>query len=267
MKEAEGPLLEIRSFVGAHDKDWEDQRLWSHREMEITVVLEGRGRFRLENGETFVESGHVVLIPPYYPHSFHAITAIRFGVVLIDGLPLKVRELFDRLIKDGLPRIIVLSSLDQDHYERLFREWLRVLTSPLKEPLRSYLAWMEVLLLFLSEHAYSDQQALSISHIGDYIRQHIQDSVPISTLAAMSGLSEDGFRKRFYKVYGMSPKQYQQTCRLTEAKWLLSSSDKDMKSIANLIGFSQLHSFSLWFKKLEGCPPSEWRARQRLYHQ
>lgn len=259
-------MLAIRSFIGAHNKEWEDQRLWSHQELEMTIVLEGRGRFRQEERESVVEAGQVVLIPANVPHSFHATTAIRFGVLLMDGLPAKARELFDRLTRDGHPRIISLSRMDQEHYERLFREWLRVRSAPLKEPERSYLAWMEVLFLFLTEHSYTDQQALSISHIGDYIRQHIQDSIAISALAEMANLSEDGFRKRFHKVYGMSPKQYQQVCRLTEAKWLLSSSDRDMQSVANLVGFSRLHSFSLWFKKLEGCPPSEWRARQRLHH-
>ncbi|WP_244864826.1 AraC family transcriptional regulator [Paenibacillus sp. J23TS9] len=259
-------MLEIRSFIGTHDKDWEDERLWSHRDMEISVVLEGSGRFRGADKERMVEAGHVVLIPPDLPHSFHAITPIRFGVLLINGLPLKTRELFNRLVINGLPRIIALSRLDQDHYERLFREWLRIRSSMLKEPERNYLAWIEILLLFLNEHSHAEQQALSITHAGDYIREHMQNSIQITALAEICGLSEEGFRKSFNKVYGMTPKHYQQMCRLAEAKWQLSSTDRDMQSIAQMIGFSGLHSFSLWFKKMEGYPPTEWRTRQRLYH-
>ncbi|UVI29665.1 helix-turn-helix domain-containing protein [Paenibacillus spongiae] len=259
-------MVVVRSFIGAHDKDWEDDSQWSHRDAEITIILEGTCRFRRGDDERLAESGHVILIPPNLPHSFHAVTPVRFGVLLIDSLPPGVRELFDRLIIGGAPRIIALSRLDQDHYERLFREWLRVRSAPLKEPERNYIVWIEMLLLFLNEHCHPDQQARSVAHIGDYIREHLQVPLQISALADMAGLSEDGFRKRFYKVYGMTPKQYQQSCKLAEAKWLLSSSDKSMQAIADLIGFSQLHSFSLWFKKLEGCPPTEWRTRQRLYH-
>lgn len=260
-------MLEIRSFIGTHDQDWEDERQWRHPNLEITVILEGSGIFRREDDQRTVNAGHVVLIPPNVPHSFHAVTPIRFGVLLIQDLPTATGELFDRLITDGLPRIITLSPLDQEHYELLFREWLRAFASTLKERERNYLAWIEILLLFLNEHSHADQQALSISRIGDYIREHLSNAIQISALADMAGLSEDGFRKRFFKVYEMTPKQYQQVCRLVEAKWLLSSSDKDMQTIANHIGFSQLHSFSLWFKKLEGCPPTEWRNSQRLYHQ
>lgn len=260
-------LLEtIRSFIGTHDQDWEDDQLWTHHELEITMILEGSGRFRLANMEQSVEAGHVVLIPANVPHSFHAVTPIRFGVLLIDKMPAHIQSLFYSMIQGGEPRIIALSRIDRDHYERLFREWLRIRYARLKYPERNYHAWVEILLLFLQEHCYDDHQALSMSTVGDYIREHLEACIPISELALMAGLTEEGFRKKFTKVYGMTPKQYQQMCRLSEAKWLLSSSDKDIQTIANLIGFEQLHSFSLWFKKLEGCPPSEWRASQRLYH-
>ncbi|VTR63087.1 Uncharacterised protein [Actinobacillus pleuropneumoniae] len=129
----------------------------------------------------------MVLIPSEVPHSFHALSPIRFGVLLADRIPSEVKELFDRLIQDGRTRIIALSRLDRDRYERLFREWLRIRSAPLKDPIRNYAVWVELLLLFLNEHAHSDHQALSISFIGDYIRQHIQDPVHVSALAEMSG--------------------------------------------------------------------------------
>lgn len=260
-------MLEIKSFIGTHHQDWEDEQQWRHPYLEITVILEGSGIFRSEYDECTVHAGQVVLIPPNVPHSFHAVTPIRFGVLLLQDLPDSTRELFNRMITDDLPRIITLSPLDQEHYELLFREWLRAFASTLKERERNYIAWIEILLLFLNEHSYADQQALSISRVGDFIREHLSSPIQMSALADMTGLSEDGFRKKFFKVYEMTPKQYQQVCRLAEAKWLLSSSDKDMQTIANHIGFSQLHSFSLWFKKLEGCTPTEWRNSQRLYHQ
>ena len=123
-----------------------------------------------------------------------------------------------------------------------------------------------MLLLFISEHSQADHQALSITHIADYIREHLHMGLQIADLAGMASLSEEGFRKRFYKVFGMTPKQFQQQCKLTESKWLLSSTEKDMQAIAESIGFTQLHSFSAWFKKLEGSSPSDWRKNQRLFH-
>lgn len=201
------------------------------------------------------------------PHSFHARSPIRFGVLLIAGLPLESQINFNVLIQGGSPTIITLSQMDQELYEALFRQWLRVITSSLKEPEKSYQAWIQVLLLFLYERSRYNRLAISVRHAADYITQHLQLNLHISDLASLAGLSEEGFRKRFYKVYGMTPKQFHQMKRLDEAKWLLSASDKDMQFIADSLGFSYLPSFSTWFKKLEGTSPTEWRKEQRLYHQ
>ena len=141
--------MECKSFIGAHDEHWEDDGLRSHQELEITLIMEGSGRFCARQGS---ESGirergsHSVR----GPHSFHALSPIRFGVLLADRIPSEVKELFDRLIQDGRTRIIALSRLDRDRYERLFREWLRIRSAPLKDPIRNYAVWVELLLLFLT---------------------------------------------------------------------------------------------------------------------
>jgi AraC family transcriptional regulator len=257
--------LNVKSFVGTHGQGWEDPGLRSHSNMEVTIVLEGVGLFRTESGyEQRVEAGHVILIPCGIAHSFHALKPIRFGVLLMDGIPQRTQQLFDRLIPRLLPEIITLSVLDKEQYELLFRQWLRVLSDSLKDKERNYLAWIEVLLLFLYEHSQSDKQAFSITGAADDIRLHLHNPIRISDLASQAGYTEEGFRAVFFKMYGKTPKQYQQHCRLAEAKWLLSSSSKNMKSIAERIGFTTPHSFSAWFKNLEDVSPSEWKKQQDM---
>ncbi|MFD0713513.1 helix-turn-helix domain-containing protein [Paenibacillus sp. GCM10027626] len=260
--------LYIRSFIGAHDSKWEDAQYYEHSSLEITLIMEGSGYFRWADKQASVEMGQIVLIPSFLAHSFHACAPIRFGVLLIDGLSGQAAQWFHQLLPGPQqPGIITLSPLDQEQYELLFRQWLRTASTPLKDPEASRHAWLQVLLLFIYEHSHASRQALSVSHIADYIRQHLQTGLQISELAKLAGLSEEGLRKRFVKVFGMTPKHYQKMCRLAEAKWLLAASDRDMQAIAEAIGFSQLHSFSSWFKEAEGVAPTEWRRQQRLYHQ
>ncbi|WP_256761982.1 AraC family transcriptional regulator [Cohnella sp. WQ 127256] len=240
--------------------------MFQHANLELTMILEGRGLFRWGSEEHTVETGQVVLIPANIPHSFHAVTPIRFGVLLMEGLPPEPQAMFDCLIPESHPKVITLSRMDQEQFELLFHQWMRMASSNLKDPQKSYSAWIQVILLFLYEHFQTGRMALSVTHVADYIRKHLRESLLISDLAERAALSEEGFRKRFYGVYGMTPKQYQQNCRLSEAKWLLSSTNKDIQTIAESIGFVQQHSFSSWFKKLECYSPSEWRKQQRLFH-
>ncbi|RKN75993.1 helix-turn-helix domain-containing protein [Paenibacillus ginsengarvi] len=254
----------IRSFIGTFNEDWYDVGFHQNTTLEIEVTLEGRGLFEWPERKVFVETGHIVVIPPGISHRFAAVTKVRFGVIHMQGMPPALQEVADKLTRGCLtPRIFAMSRIDGDRFEKLFREWLRVLASPLKEQERTRAVWAELLLLYLHEHAQTDMQAMTITKAADYLRQNLRESVQMTDLAELSGLSVAGFRRTFEKIYRLSPKQYQQQCRMQEAKWLLSATDKDLNEIAEQVGFYRLHSFSQWFKSVEGTSPSLWRKRQK----
>ncbi|UKS24686.1 AraC family transcriptional regulator [Paenibacillus sp. HWE-109] len=263
--------LDIRSFIGTHDDNFYDEGFHSHPAVEVSIVLEGRALFEWTK-RSYMEAGHIVIIPSSLPHRFEAVTRVRFGVILLQGAPPNVMELLGKLgcasdtggAADSQPVFLALSRLDKERLERLFREWLRMKASFLKEKHANYMAWMEVLLLFLLEHSQQDLQGMTVTKAADYMRENLQGSVHISDLAEMAGFTEPAFRRVFEQMYGVSPKQYQQQCRLQEAKWLLSSTDKDIREIAEQIGFYRLHSFSQWFKEQEGIPPTVWRKSERM---
>lgn len=254
----------VRSFIGTRDVDWVDPGYHQHPTLEISILMEGRGVFEWGGKREMLEAGHVVIVPAALPHLFEGKGRNRYGVIHLDHIPAKLTEMLRRIVKTDQPTLFVLSPLDKDRYERLFREWQRTKYSPLKERDWNNTAWMEVLVLFLMEHSQTDREALTITKAGDWIRENLQLGVQMSDLAELAGLTEGGFRRLFEQIYHMSPKQYQQQCRMAEAKWQLSSSNKDMLEIAGMIGFTRQHSFSLWFKQLEGVSPSEWRKQQQM---
>ncbi|MFD0715396.1 helix-turn-helix domain-containing protein [Paenibacillus sp. GCM10027626] len=255
--------LQVRSFIHTSDIEWRDPGFHQHSSLEIEFVLEGRGLFEWRQGRLPLEMGHIVIIPAKTDHRFEAYGKNRYAVIHLEHVPSSISELLTKLSPEqDSPTFFTLSRLDKERFERLFREWIRIKASHLNEQARTYRAWMEVILLFLLEHSYKDQQSFTIAKAADYIRENLQEGVQISALAEMAGFSETGFRRLFEQVYHMSPKQYQQQCRMAEAKWLLSSSDKEMMEIALQIGFTRLHSFSQWFKQTEGVSPTEWRKLQ-----
>lgn len=257
--------FQVRSFIGTMDEDWQDPGFHQHATLEISLLMEGRGVFEWQERKQALEAGHVVVVPAFLPHRFEGIGHNRYGVIHLEAFPSRIAELLERLVNGEKPTVFALSRLDKERFERLFREWLRIKASPLKEKLRVYTSWIEILVLFLLEHMQVDHQALTITRAADYIRENLQQGVHISDLAVLAGLSEARFRQLFEQIYDMNPKRYQQMCRMAEAKWLLSSSDKEIMEIAVQVGFSRLHSFSQWFKQTEGISPSEWRKMQRFH--
>lgn len=263
----EQPAFRVRGSISSFNEDWGDVGFHRNTTLEIEIVLEGRGLFETPERKAFIESGHVVVIPPGISHRFAAVSKVRYGVLHLQGMTPELREAAAKLAANGeQPRIYAMSRIDRDRFEKLFRECLRALASPLKEKQRTHAVWTELLLLYMLEHCQTDLQAMTITKAADFLRENLRQNVQMADLAELTGLTVAGFRRTFEKIYRVSPKQYQQQCRMQEAKWLLSATDKDLNEIAEQVGFHRLHSFSQWFKCVEGSPPSLWRKRQRTMH-
>lgn len=249
------------SIVG-HDADW-DMGYHEHPEPEISVVLEGRGKFAFGDEVFRIEAGHVVMIPGGLRHAYWAETAIRFAVNMAHPMPDEAARLFRQLVPQERPELYWLSPFDLEHYVALFRVWVREMSGPLGAAPSYITGWLRLFLLFLAEHTKSGQSTFSIGAAADYIRGHLQAELSIADIARSTGLSETAFRDLFKKTYGMTPKSYLHACRMAEAKLQLRATDKPLQQIAERIGFSGIHAFSAWFQRLEGLPPSEWRKRQQ----
>lgn len=260
----EQPTFRTWSSISSYNEDWYDVGFHQNTSFEIEFILEGRGMFEWTERKAFIETGNVVFIPPGISHRFAAVTKIRFGVLHLQDMTSNLKEIVDKLAQGyAQPRIYTLSRIDQDRFEKLFREWIRVWSSPLKERQRTWSVWAELLLLYLHEHCQSDLQAMTITKAADFLRENLRQNVQVTDLAELTGLTVAGFRRTFEKIYKLSPKQYQQQCRMQEAKWLLTATDKDLNEIAEQVGFHRLHSFSQWFKCAEGTSPSLWRKLQK----
>ncbi|MBR6577474.1 MAG: helix-turn-helix domain-containing protein [Clostridia bacterium] len=81
----------------------------------------------------------------------------------------------------------------------------------------------------------------------------------LSELALGYHISESHLSHIFKSVTGYAPIEYLMSCRLSAAKNLLSSSDKSIKEIIDLCGFSDESNFSRTFKKKVGMTPTEFR--------
>jgi AraC-like DNA-binding protein len=158
---------------------------------------------------------------------------------------------------------VYLSPLALEQYEQLFRQWLRMISGPMVEAEQCLDTWIHLLTLFILQHQTSLPTGVTVVSSADYIKNSLHSQISMSELAKRCGLSESAFRTSFKKTFGVSPKFYQQTCRLSEAKWLLRSTDRPIQQVAQRVGFTGIHAFSAWFQKLEAISPKDWRKGQQ----
>jgi AraC-like DNA-binding protein len=83
-------------------------------------------------------------------------------------------------------------------------------------------------------------------------------NIPVEKFAQLTGRSLAGFKRDFQKIFDMSPRQWLQNRRLTEARHLIEKKNKTPSAIYLGLGFESLSHFSHSFKKKFGKSPSEW---------
>ncbi len=91
------------------------------------------------------------------------------------------------------------------------------------------------------------------------IQNDLRRSQSIQEMAQAAHLCPSHLRYLFQVELGVSPKRYQQSIRMREAKRLLENTDLNMKEIANMIGITDVSRVSRSFKLVYGVAPTKHR--------
>ena len=86
-------------------------------------------------------------------------------------------------------------------------------------------------------------------------------------MAAIAGLEERTFLRRFQKATGLKPIEYCQHLRIGKARELLEFTSQSVEKIAWTIGYGNAGSFRKIFSKLLGLSPSDYRRRFSVFAQ
>jgi signal transduction histidine kinase/DNA-binding response OmpR family regulator len=98
-----------------------------------------------------------------------------------------------------------------------------------------------------------------LKRIEDFVLKHMsKKSFSISFMASEFAMSDSTLLRQLKKLTGLSPSQYLQEVRLTEARKLLENRTyTSISKIANLIGYNDHRSFSRSFKNRFGKSPTD----------
>ncbi len=108
--------------------------------------------------------------------------------------------------------------------------------------------------------AHGDEE---IARIQDYIQQHCDEALPLSRVAAESGMSTRSLGRRFRAATGISPAAYLRQQRVELARELLRASNLPVREVALRSGCRNPAHFSVLFRQHSGESPRDYRRRVR----
>ena len=93
-----------------------------------------------------------------------------------------------------------------------------------------------------------------------YIMDHYNETIRISTLAKVCYMSESYFRKTFYECMHVSPSEYINRYRIDKACELIKTTNQSIDLISSKVGFQSKATFYRNFKQQKGCKPFQWKS-------
>jgi AraC-like DNA-binding protein len=88
-------------------------------------------------------------------------------------------------------------------------------------------------------------------------------AVPLDEAAREACMSKYHFLRRFQQTFGETPHDFLVRMRMEEARRLLGRDTMSVTEICMEVGYESLGSFSVRFRSLTGCSPSEYRSLTR----
>ena len=266
-----------------HNADWNWKDV-SSPFIRIYYVLEGEAIIHLAEHNVRLLPRHLYFIPAYTVHSYecHGLF-VHYYLHVYEGfknemnlqevyeLPIEVEgsevaaQLFEHLC-NRLPEARLPHS-DPNSYDTSAQ------TSDYVQRYRDMALWekMELrgaMLMIMSHFIRQAKprvwtQDERMKRVLEYVHSHISDSINIEQLADVACITKPYFIRLFKHEFGFPPVQYINRKKVERAQLLLFTTDKAVKEVAFILGFSDQNYFIRLFRKLTGITPQEYRRKLR----
>jgi len=125
-----------------------------------------------------------------------------------------------------------------------------------------YSAVMEIIGHFLQGKAVGVlPEHLFVNRVGDYINDHICDSITLEELAESVRMSKFHFCRRFKEETGMTPMRYVMRRKVDASKYFLQYTGDSIQLISERFGFTDQSHYARLFRQFTGMTPLAYRKK------
>jgi transcriptional regulator GlxA family with amidase domain len=104
----------------------------------------------------------------------------------------------------------------------------------------------------------------SFSAVLQWMKEHLQEELPVERLAAEMNMSQRTFARQFRAMTGTTPHQWLLQQRIMQAQCLLERTDETIEKIAFLSGFSSAALLRIHFRRFVQTFPQAYRQSFNL---
>lgn len=243
-----------------------------HRDIELNLMLMGKGYFLIDGRKEYIESGDLNIINSYVIHSGAALEDVvheelvtilwdyDFFLQYCEELPqykfvLEKNTEAKQKIRNMIMEIAILYREQSSYYEMKILALLcgigRLLLEFCLEKNEKYLNY---------ECIKNVEQMHSVIN---YINEHYREEITLNKIASYMNMSPTYFCKKFKKFTDMNFYDCLIQCRLKNARDELMNSEKNVTEIAYNNGFSNVKSFIEYFKKYYHTTPKQYKQNYK----
>jgi AraC-like DNA-binding protein len=111
--------------------------------------------------------------------------------------------------------------------------------------------------------AYGGLSPGAMRRVREYVEVHLGESIDLSMLARVAGLSVHHFARQFKQSAGVPPHVYLTQKRVERAQEMLVQTDIPLAEIASVVGFFDQGHLARHFRHMLGTTPREFRWSER----
>lgn len=263
-------------YAGGADRE---SGLHFHDCLELDLVLEGRGTYRIESAEVPLVPGDIYVINNLEHHMSYGDGCLRLLVIVFDpalvaGLEPYDGEYLQPFFQRGMRFGNRITPRDEAYREvhdlmrKLEVEWNRRETGYRLIVKAVLLQILAILFRHGARQAVTapEQQQFrksyeSIRAAVRHLHEHLVEPVRLESLASMVSMNRSYFSTLFHRVTGSSVTDYVIQLRLQQACIRLATTTDPVTRIAMETGWPNLSWFNRCFRKAYGMTPRQYRLQ------
>ena len=113
------------------------------------------------------------------------------------------------------------------------------------------------------KHRFEHDGRYKIEPAINFIRHNFKNKIYISELAEMCNISQSHLRRLFNKYLGFSPIEYKNSILIKAACDMLRSGNINVSETAEALNFTDIYTFSQFFKKETGVSPTNYMCEHK----